>query len=192
MKRKARKRFISINTLFKLIVKNIFSVFYFMIVGLVLAVIYTQFLVKPTFKASGNIENIGGVSETIMPSITLVVTEQETLEKVVNKMNIPGANQAEKISSIRSGLSVSTYSPKTLKVNISYSSSTKDDAEQVLNYVIDSTIERFIELNPDTQGKLRKQQNTIVAKAVGLSDGIAYVVFVLVGGIFGIIVGVSG
>ncbi len=192
MKRKARKRFISINTLFKLIVKNIFSVYYFMIVGLVLAVIYTQFLVKPTFKASGNIENIGGVSETIMPSITLVVTEQETLEKVVNKMNIPGANQAEKISSIRSGLSVSTYSPKTLKVNISYSSSTKDDAEQVLNYVIDSTIERFIELNPDTQGKLRKQQNTIVAKAVGLSDGIAYVVFVLVGGIFGIIVGVSG
>ena len=83
MKRKARKRFISINTLFKLIVKNIFSVFYFMIVGLVLAVIYTQFLVKPTFKASGNIENIGGVSETIMPSITLVVTEQETLEKLL-------------------------------------------------------------------------------------------------------------
>jgi hypothetical protein len=192
MRRKVRKRFISINTLLKLLLKNIFSIFYFMIVGLVLAVIYTQFLVKPSFIASGAIENIGGVSETIMPSITLVVTEQETLEKVVNKMNIPNASQAEEIEKIRSGINVGNYSAKTLKVNVSYSGSSKEETEIVLNYVIDSTIERFVELNPDTNGKLRKQQNLIVAKAVGVPNSLIYVGFILVGGIFGSIVGVYG
>lgn len=192
MKRKARKRFISINTLFKLIVKNIFSVFYFMIVGLVLAVIYTQFLVKPTFKASGNIENVGGVSETIMLKITMIPSQQETLEKAVNKMNIPNASQAEEIEKIRSGINVGNYSATTLKINISYKSSSKDDAELVLNNIIDATIERFIELNPETEGRLRKQQTPILAENVGVSNVVIYIEFIFIGAIFGIVVGITG
>ncbi len=166
MKRKARKRFISINTLFNLIVKNIFSVFYFMIVGLVLAVIYTQFLVKPTFKASGNIENIGGVSEAVISPITIVATEQQTLEKVVTKMNVAESEKAEKITKIRSALEVGTYSI--------------------------STIERFIELKPDTQGKLRKQQQPIITVAVGPYELVIYFSFIGIGALFGVVVGVVG
>lgn len=192
MKRKARKRFISINTLFNLIVKNIFSVFYFMIVGLVLAVIYTQFLVKPTFKASGNIENIGGVSEAVISPITIVATEQQTLEKVVTKMNVAESEKAEKITKIRSALEVGTYSISTMKITFSYKSTSKDDAELVLNYIIDSTIERFIELKPDTQGKLRKQQQPIITVAVGPYELVIYFSFIGIGALFGVVVGVVG
>lgn len=192
MKNKARVECISIKTLWKMFLKNIFSVFYFMIVCLVLSIIYTQFLLKPSFKASGNIENVGSFSSGIMPAISTIAKEQETLEEVTDRMNIPANEKDDKIASIRSRLVVSDYSVTTLKVNIVYRSTSKVDAELVVEHIIDVSIERFIERNPAAEGKVKKQGDPIVAVSTNAPNAVIYAGFIVVGALFGVTVGILG
>lgn len=88
MSKKAREQGVPVLTLWKLTLKNMFSIIYFVIVGLLLAIVYTRFLVKPSFTASGNIENIGGISYTLMPRVVTIATEPETLDRVVDFLEI--------------------------------------------------------------------------------------------------------
>lgn len=192
MKRKVRNDGVPIRVLWKLFLKNLFSVFYFVLVGLILAVIYTQFLLKPTYTAIGNIENVGLIGTHMMPSVVVIAQEDETLERVTVKMNIPASNQEEKKDLIRAGLNVSNYSTTTLKITISYKGTSKNESELIVNYIIDVTIERFIEKNPGLENKLKKQNEPIIAKTESFSSKTIYSSFILLGGVFGIIVGVGG
>lgn len=192
MKRKVREDGVPIRTLWKLFLKNVFSVIYFIVVGLILAVIYTQFLVKPTYTAVGNIENVGLIGTHTMPTIVALAQEDETLERVTTKMNIPLSKQEAKINAIRSGLNVSNYSTVTLKISITYKGVSKTEVELVVNYIIDVTIERFVENNPSLENKLKKQNEPITAKSDGFSSKSIYGVFILMGTVFGITVGVGG
>jgi hypothetical protein len=192
MRKKVREDGVPIKTLWKLFVKNIFSVFYFVIVGLILAVIYTQFLLKPTYTASGDIENIGSISTAYMSTVTTIATEQETLNKVVEKMEIPASEQEAKINLIRSGLTVTNYSSFTLKTTVSYKGTNKTEVENVVNFIIDVSIERFVERYPNFENKVIKQNNAIVAIKSSASNRTIYFTFIGLGFIFGAAVGVIG
>lgn len=192
MKKRARQDGVALITLWKMFLKNVFSVFYFMIVGLILAVIYTQFLVKPSFTATGNIENVGAVNTALMQTMPMIAKEQQTLEKVVEKMNVPVVEQAKKIEEINTKLVVNNYSTTTLKVTISYKSTAKNEAELVVNCVIEVSIERFIERNPALEDKVKKQSNPIVARPTGLSNRAIYIGFIGLGVVFGAVVGIAG
>lgn len=192
MKKRARQDGVALITLWKMFLKNVFSVFYFMIVGLILAVIYTQFLVKPSFIATGNIENVGAVNTALMQTMPMIAKEQQTLEKVVEKMNVPVVEQAKKIEEINTKLVVNNYSATTLKVTISYKSTAKNEAELVVNCVIEVSIERFIERNPALEDKVKKQSNPIVARPTGLSNRAIYIGFIGLGVVFGAVVGIAG
>ena len=192
MRKKVREDGVPIKTLWKLFVKNIFSVFYFVIVGLILAVIYTQFLLKPTYTASGDIENIGSISAAYMSTVTTIATEQETLNKVVEKMEIPASEQEAKINLIRSGLTVTNYSSFTLKTTVSYKGTNKTEVENVVNFIIDVSIERFVERYPNFENKVIKQNNAIVAIKSSASNRTIYFTFIGLGFIFGAAVGVIG
>lgn len=187
-----RENGLSLSVLWKLFIKNIFSVFYFTIVGLILALVYTQFLVTPNFSASGNIENVGAVSSALMPTIVTIAKEQETLDLVVERMEVVEEEQAAKISEIRSNLIVGTYNTTTLKINVSYSGSVQTEVSSVVNYVIEVSIEKFIERNPTLEGKVKKQSDPIVASPTGISSNIIYVGFTVLGAGLGALIGIAG
>jgi capsular polysaccharide biosynthesis protein len=192
MRIKARPEGITISTLWKLFLKNIFSVFYFMIVGLVLAIIYTQFLVKPSFSATGTIQNIGGLTGPQMVQVANIPKEQVVIEKVAEKLNIPASEKDNKIAEIRKELIVSNYDGTTMSITISYKSNIKQEAENIVNYVIDVTIEYFVEHNPTLENKIKKQSNPIIANSTNPSKIVIYLGFVVIGAVFGMIVGIVG
>ena len=192
MNTNVRRKGLALVTLRKLFIKNIFSVFYFMFVGLILAVVYTQYLITPSFSASGNIENVGDVSSGIMPTIVTIAKEQETLDSVVEKMEIIEEEKAAKVSEIRRKLTVGTYNTTTLKITVSYSGINREEIENVVTYVIEATIEKFIERNPTLDGKVKPQSDPIVAVPAGISPIFIYVGFTLIGAAFGTLIGVGG
>lgn len=187
-----REQGVSIGTLWRLFIKNIFSTFYFAIVGIILAVVYTQFLVKPVYTASGNIENIGAVSNLLMQTISTTAKEPETLDSVVDKMLVAEDQKNTKVAEIRSKLVVSNYNATTLKINIAYTGSSQSETTDIVNYVIDVSIERFIERNPSLDGKIQKQSAPIVANSAGLSNTIIFAGFAVLGAGFGIVIGIGG
>jgi capsular polysaccharide biosynthesis protein len=191
MSKKAREQGVPVLTLWKLTLKNMFSIIYFVIVGLLLAVVYTRFLVKPSFTASGNIENIGGVSHTLMPRIVTIATEPETLDRVVDFLEIAEEEKPSKKSEIKSNLTIANYNSTTMKIKVSYRGGNSEQVLLIINSVIDVTIERFIEESPANEGKIIKQRTPITATAAGLSNKIIYVGFVVLGAIFGVVIGVG-
>lgn len=191
MGKKAREQGVPVLTLWKLTIKNTFSIVYFVIVGILLSFVYTNFLVKPNYTASGNIENIGGVSYTLMPRIVTIVTEPETLDRVVNFLEIAEDDKPAKKSEIKSNLTVANYNSTTMKINVSYRGSNSEDVVLVLNTVIDQTVARYIEENTAAEGKIIKQNTPITAKSAGLSNNIIYIGFIAIGAIFGVVIGVG-
>lgn len=192
MNNNVREQGVSLSTLWKLLIKNVFSIFYFLLVGLILAVVYTQFIVQPSFSASGNIENIGAVSNQLMSTITTIAAEGQTLENVVEEMKVPTDEAAAKVAEIRGNLSVSAYNTTTLKIAVSYTGSDKEEVELIVGLVIDASIDKFIERNPTLVGKVQKQTDPIRAASAGLSSKIIYAGFVIMGAGFGALIGVAG
>lgn len=153
MSKKAREQGVPVLTLWKLTLKNMFSIIYFVIVGLLLAIVYTRFLVKPSFTASGNIENIGGISYTLMPRVVTIATEPETLDRVVDFLEIAEEEKPSKKSEIKSNLTIANYNSTTMKIKVSYRGGNSEQVLLIINSVIDVTIERFIEESPANEGK---------------------------------------
>ena len=186
-----REQGISLKSLIKLTFKNLFSIGYFTIVGLIIALVYTQFIVKPNYEASGNIENIGAVSTALMQTIPTIVGEEQTLTDVVEKMEVSEVDSEAKVSEIRKSLSAASYNTTTLKIKVTYSGSNKEEVEIVINLVIETAIERFVERNASAVGKIQKQANAIKAIETGLSKKIIYLFALVMGAGFGAIIGVG-
>lgn len=190
MHKKSREQGISLKSLIHLIFKNTFSIVYFSIVGLIMALVYTQFIVKPKFEASGNIENVGAVATALMTTITTIAQEEDTISEVVKEMDII-EEELVKINEIKKGLVVGSYNASTLKTEIRYSGSDKEEAEIIVNLIIDFSIVKFIDRNPSLDGKVKKQTDIIIANKTGPSIPLSYVAFVFIGATFGMFIGVG-
>lgn len=190
MAKPARENYLSIKTIINLIIKNMFSIFYFIIVGILLAVVYTQYLVKPSYLATGTINNNTAQNSITMTNIANTVKEHLTIDKAIEKMNIAEEYREEKKGEILTKLNA-YYNTTTFKVIITFSSKDKADAIMVVDYVIDATLERFFEVNPAVEGKVSRQTNPITAAQIGFSNRTIYIIFILGGATLGVILGVG-
>lgn len=190
MAKPARENYLSIKTIINLIIKNIFSIFYFVITGILLAVVYTNYLVRPTYLATGTINNTSSQNSITMTNVVNTVKEHLTIDKAIEKMNIAEEYKQEKKSEILAKLNA-YYNTTTFKVIISFSTTDKAEAVMVVDYVIDATLERYFEANPALEGKIARQTNPISATATGFSNRTIYMVFVFGGAALGVILGVG-
>lgn len=190
MNKDLKQQGISIMLLCKLIMRNIFSTVYFMVSGLLIGIIYSQFILKPSYVATGTIDNISSQGIAIMTSVSNFVTEHETVDLVIDKLNIESNMVASKKSEILNNLS-SSYSSSTFKVIVTYRGSSNEETAMIVEYVIDSTLERFIDKNPSISGKIIKQSDPIESTITGLSVASSLLVFSFGGVIFGTILNLS-
>lgn len=191
MNENIREQGISLRSLIKLAIKNIFSAIYFMIAGIIIALVYTQLLARPNYQASANIENRGAVSNQLMVTISTIATEDKTISGVVEKMDVTENDVPIKISEIKNGLTIGAYNTTTLKTTVTYVAADKDEVVVVLNLVIETSLERFFETNPSAVGKVQMQSDAIKISQTGLSKTIIYLAGIGLGAVFGLIIGVG-
>lgn len=191
MNENIREQGVSLKSLAKLALKNIFSVVYFMIAGLIITLVYTLFLVKPNFEATGNIENRGAVATAFMTTITTIAGEDKTISVVVEKLEISEEENASKINEIKKGLTIGLYNASTLKTTITYSGTNKEEVILVTSLIIQTTIDEFVERNPSLVGKVEIQTDPIKATQTGISKSVIYVTGIFLGALVGLIIGVG-
>lgn len=194
MENNVREQGLSLVLLWKLLWKNVLSVVYFMLVGVILSVVYTQQIAKPSYSATGTIENLGSYSANQLSPLVVIAEDYATIRAVVEDLTIPVAeeNIDSKVSEISAGLSVSVVTAVPVKVTFSYGGASSTEVVEIVDKMIDRTIERFLETTPAFTDKIQKQTRAITAVETGLSNTILYVAFVFGAAVFGVLISVGG
>lgn len=182
----------SLYDLGRITLKNLFSIFYFLIVGLVLGIIYVSTMMTPEYTASGTVSMRTSANATVLNTITEIAKSTNVAEMALLSLEEDGATldngEAITIDYIRSGISA-TYLSTSLNVTINFVSNEQDSSIKIVNSVLDATVS-YANTNYTVIGNnliLGEYASSVVYS--GQSKTLIITVAVLLGGILGLGIG---
>lgn len=191
MKDKARLPGVSHKSFWNLVKKNLHLSIYFMILGLIIAVIYSSLGVTRTYEVTGSITKNSYITSETMRTIPIIAYEQETLETVAENVK-PEEDKTSFANEIKTGLVVSTYNAVTGEIHIQYENESRALAIQIVDELAKVTIETFLERNPqlDSQSLIKDSELGFLVHTTGVPVYMIYIGLILLGGLYGVAIGI--
>jgi len=134
---------ITLMDLWMMVRRNIYSIVYFTILGLVLGLMYTNVIVTPEYTATGAVAMKASATTTVLNTITEIARSNPVAEEALLALEEDGVTKpngtALTAADITTGVTA-TYTSTSLIVTVAYKTEYEALALPVANVVIDATI----------------------------------------------------
>lgn len=185
---------INIADFLKLLIKNIFSIFYFTIVGLILGLIYVNSIMTPQYTATGTVTMKSTTNTTVLNTITEIAKSTNVAELALLSLEEDGvvldSGVDITVDYIRTRVSA-TYISTSLNVTISFVSDEQESSISILNAVIDATKDYGNENYLAINGLLMVGEYATSAPYTGQSKMIILTFSLIIGCALGTLIGLA-
>ena len=182
---------ISLYDLWMMVRRNIYSIIYFTVLGLVLGLVYTNMIVTPEYTATAYVTPNKAATSAIMTTITNDIKSNAVLQAAVTLLDEDDVTHANgnpiTLAEIATGLTTSSTTT-SYRITISFVTMEQDIAVPVVNAVIEASNDVFTS-EPYSTGLL-SGYSFILAEATsaiytGPSTTLYLAIFVILGGVVG-------
>jgi len=179
---------ITLMDLWMMVKRNIYSIIYFTVLGLVLGLVYTNIIVTPEYTATGTMAMRVSTNTTVLNTITEIARSNAVADLVVTSLDEDGVTKPNGNPIIASDITAgvtATYTSTSLIVTVSYKTEYTEIAVPVVNAVIDATIS-YGNANYTVLGNnLILQSYSTTSTYTGPSSTLYLAIFVMLGAVVG-------
>ncbi len=179
---------ISLYDLWMMIRRNIYSIIYFTVLGLVLGLVYTNLIVTPEFTATGYVAMKVSTTTTVLNTITEVAKSRSVADLAVTALDEDGIAHSDgtpiTAADITAGVNA-TYTSTSLRVTVTYTNDEQLITVPVLNAVIDATISYGNTNYTAINNNLILESYAETSINSGTSTTLYLAIFVILGGVIG-------